>query len=128
MEKRSSNWFPYSFGVKDLPDIEEKKSDETRDLSKIPQEQKSKSSAPSPRPSNCQEIYPEDRLADDLGMDSLSIAELLIWLDEEFEVSDVEVSEVKTLADVILLLGKTTVKTEEPPLSEQWIDSNRPLT
>ena len=120
----------YSFWRKDLPDIEDKKSDETRDLSKIPQEQKSKiirSFSLAFKLSG--DLSPEDRLADDLGMDSLSIAELLIWLDEEFEVSDVEVSEVKTLADVILLASgaNKSVKTEEPPLSEQWIDSSRPL-
>ena len=76
-----------------------------------------------------EEVSPGDRLADDLGMDSLSIAELLIWLDEEFEVSDVEVSELRTLADVILLASGTNkeVKTEEPPLTDQWVDSNRPL-
>ena len=50
-------------------------------------------------------------------------------MDEEFEVSDVEVSEVKTLADVILLASGSnkSVKAEEPPLSDQWIDSSRPL-
>ncbi|MBT7854689.1 MAG: LysM peptidoglycan-binding domain-containing protein, partial [Opitutae bacterium] len=74
-------------------------------------------------------LSPSDRLADDLGMDSLSIAELLIWLDEEFEVSDVEVSEVRTLADVILLASGANkqVKTEEAKLAEQWVDPNRPL-
>ena len=110
----------YSFWRKDLPDIEDKKSDETRDLSKIPQEQKSKIIRSFSKAFKLSgDLSPEDRLDDDLGMDSLSIAELLIWLDEEFEVSDVEVSEVKTLADVILLASGTnkSVKSEEPPLS-----------
>ena len=120
----------YSFWHKDLPEIKIMESDESGDLSNIPQEQKSKIIRSFSKAFNLSvDLSPDDRLADDLGMDSLSIAELLIWLDEEFEVSDVEVSEVKTLADVILLASgaNKSVKTEEPPLSNQWIDPNRPL-
>jgi len=53
----------------------------------------------------------------------------LIWLDEEFEVSDVEVTEVQSLADVILLASGVNkqVKAEEAKLAEQWVDPDRPL-
>ena len=75
------------------------------------------------------DLSPGDRLADDLGMDSLSIAELLIWLDEEFEVSGVEVTEVRTLADIdpFGIRNQQTVQTKEAKLTDQWIDPNRPL-
>jgi len=120
----------YSFWRQDLPETEVRKADETGDLSNIPDEQKNEVIQSFRKAFNLgEDLSPDDRLADDLGMDSLSIAELVIWLDEEFEVSDVEVSEVRTLADVILLASGTNkeVKTEEPPLADQWIDPKRPL-
>jgi acyl-CoA synthetase (AMP-forming)/AMP-acid ligase II/1-acyl-sn-glycerol-3-phosphate acyltransferase/acyl carrier protein len=120
----------YSFWRKDVPEIEVRKTDETDDLSNIPDKQKNEVIRSFRKAFHMgDEVSPGDRLADDLGMDSLSIAELLIWLDEEFEVSDVEVSELRTLADVILRASGTNkeVKTEEPPLADEWVDSNRPL-
>ena len=46
-------------------------------------------------------ISPDTRLGDDLGIDSLTIAELLIWLDREFEVHDVELSELITVGSLM---------------------------
>lgn len=46
-------------------------------------------------------ITPETRLGDDLGIDSLTVAELLIWLDREFEVHDVELSELFTVGSLM---------------------------
>lgn len=46
-------------------------------------------------------ITPETRLGDDLGIDSLTIAELLLWLDREFEVHDVELSELLTVGSLM---------------------------
>ena len=46
-------------------------------------------------------LTPETRLGDDLGIDSLTTAELLIWLDREFEVHDVELSELLTVGSLM---------------------------
>jgi acyl-CoA synthetase (AMP-forming)/AMP-acid ligase II/1-acyl-sn-glycerol-3-phosphate acyltransferase/acyl carrier protein len=46
-------------------------------------------------------LTPETRLGDDLGIDSLTTAELLIWLDREFEVNDVELSELLTIGSLM---------------------------
>lgn len=120
----------YSFWRKDLPEVQVRETEGLGDLSDIPDKQKNEVIQSFRKAFHMgEELSPGDRLADDLGMDSLSIAELLIWLDEEFEVSDVEVSELRTLADVILLASGTNkeVKTEELPLADEWVDSNRPL-
>jgi acyl-CoA synthetase (AMP-forming)/AMP-acid ligase II/1-acyl-sn-glycerol-3-phosphate acyltransferase/acyl carrier protein len=124
------NLVSYSFWRKDLPEIQVRETEEVGDLSTIPDLQKDEIIESFRKAFNLgEDLSPSDRLADDLGMDSLSIAELLIWLDEEFEVSDVEVTEVQSLADVILLASGVNkqVKTEEAKLVEQWVDPNRPL-
>jgi long-chain-fatty-acid--[acyl-carrier-protein] ligase len=46
-------------------------------------------------------VTTESKLGDDLGMDSLTIAELLVWLDREFEVNDLELSEIVSVGSLI---------------------------
>ena len=46
-------------------------------------------------------IRTDQRLGADLGIDSLNIAELVAWLDEEFDVTDVELPELNTVADLM---------------------------
>jgi long-chain-fatty-acid--[acyl-carrier-protein] ligase len=46
-------------------------------------------------------ISSETQLGEDLGMDSLTMAELLVWLDREFEVHDLELSELLTVGSVM---------------------------
>ena len=41
------------------------------------------------------------KLGDDLGIDSLTMAELLVWLDREFEIHDVELSELITVGSLM---------------------------
>ena len=94
------NLVSYSFWRKDLPKIQTRETEEVGDLSNIPDKQKEEIIESFGQAFDLgKDLSPGDRLADDLGMDSLSIAELLIWLDEEFEVSDAEVTEVRTLTD-----------------------------
>ncbi len=50
-------------------------------------------------------ITPETRIGDDLGIDSLTTAELLVWLDREFEVHDVELSELLTVGSLMRAAG-----------------------
>jgi long-chain-fatty-acid--[acyl-carrier-protein] ligase len=42
-------------------------------------------------------LRPESDLADELGLDSLAVAELLLWLDSEYSVTDLDLSELVTV-------------------------------
>lgn len=73
----------------------------------------------------------ESQLGDDLGLDSLTVAELLIWLDREFEAHDIELSELTTVGSVVKAaagqLGSKTPKVEyRPPESWRNAAHNRP--
>jgi len=46
-------------------------------------------------------LTPETKLGDDLGLDSLTMAELLMWLDREFEAHDVELAELLSVGSLI---------------------------
>lgn len=54
------------------------------------------------------EVTEESSLANDLGFDSLDVVELTINVEKEFriDISDDEVSEVKTVKDVIDVVEK----------------------
>lgn len=68
------------------------------------------------------QIKPSMRLGDDLGMDSLMIAELLVWLEEEFAVTGIELPELQSVSSVIKLSSKVALSgqvdsyTEAPAL------------
>lgn len=47
-----------------------------------------------------QELQANQKLSEDLGLDSLAIAELITWLHDELERSDVELAELKTVNSV----------------------------
>lgn len=56
------------------------------------------------------EITEESRLKEDLGIDSLASMQLILDMEQKFNihVEDEEVMEIETVADVIALLGKKT--------------------
>jgi len=68
----------------------------------------------------------ETQLGDDLGLDSLTVAELLLWLDREFEAHDIELSELVTVGSVLRAaagqLGSKTPK-QEHRVPEVWFTS-----
>lgn len=47
------------------------------------------------------ELTDETQLGDDLGLDSLTVAELLLWIDREFEVNDIELSDIISVGSVL---------------------------
>ncbi len=72
------------------------------------------------------------KLDEDLGLDSLTRSELLLWLDDEYEVSDVEITEIKTVGDLVLVVleGARNISNDSPEkkaLLENWIDEDRPI-
>ena len=58
------------------------------------------------------EITPEARLIDDLGMDSLDAVELAIAAERQFEVAIAEeqVAQLKTVADILALVQRLADK------------------
>ena len=56
------------------------------------------------------EITPETRLAEDLGMDSLDLVDLTLWIDADLDVADVisdhETEGLFTVADVMAVVRK----------------------
>lgn len=56
-----------------------------------------------------QAIYPEMNLSTDLGLDSLDIAEVILFLQDQFDVQGIPVDEVDTVAKVMALAAKQVV-------------------
>ena len=62
------------------------------------------------------------KLAEDLGMDSIAKAEILVWLDEEHEVGDADLQELQTISDVLAFAGglveSVETEKEKDPVSQ----------
>jgi long-chain-fatty-acid--[acyl-carrier-protein] ligase len=48
------------------------------------------------------EIHPDQKLGEDLGIDSLRMLEVINWLEQEFGVQDIETDSLTTVLDVML--------------------------
>ena len=76
------------------------------------------------------EITAKMRLSEDLSMDSIDTTEAMIWLEDEYDVSGLEVADLKTVADVMLLAsGDTTTQKDDEAIKTPpaWDDlSPRP--
>lgn len=73
------------------------------------------------------EIADADRLANDLGIDSLDKAELLVWLDKEFGFGQVPPDALATVYDVLLAAcGETGGGAVNiPPAPKRWFRQDR---
>lgn len=60
----------------------------------------------------CEEILPEHRLHDDLGLDSLNMVELMVELEEQFNIeldeSDLDPAKLQTVKQIYALVAKYT--------------------
>ncbi|MBU1163287.1 MAG: AMP-binding protein [Proteobacteria bacterium] len=80
------------------------------------------------------DLKKDQRLAYDLGLDSLAIAEVIAWLEKEFGFSQVDTDSLNTVGDVMLAaMGKGTASDTAPlkPASQKWLaepPSNTMLT
>lgn len=73
------------------------------------------------------EITVDMRLNEDLGLDSLSASELMIWLDEQYETAELELSELLTVEAVIKAAAgikdkDQKVESLEPP--DEWFEKD----
>lgn len=110
------NLVSYSMWGEELPKVAADKTEDQIDLAKIPADiQKKvllKISQMSQQPID--KINPEMNLGIDLGMDSLDSAELLAFLDDNWEISGVPVSELTTVGKLMAIAAKQiTFKPEE---------------
>jgi len=80
------------------------------------------------------DLKKDQRLAYDLGLDSLAVAEVIAWLEKEFGFSQVDVDSLNTVGDIMLAaMGKGVASDTVPlkPASQRWLrepSSNTPLT
>ncbi|MDL1968802.1 MAG: AMP-binding protein [Deltaproteobacteria bacterium] len=80
------------------------------------------------------DIKKNHRLAYDLGLDSLAVAEVIAWLEKEFGFSQVDTDSLNTVGDVMLAAMGRGVSSDTVPLkpaSQKWIrepSSNTQLT
>ena len=80
------------------------------------------------------DIKKDYHLAYDLGLDSLAIAEVIVWLEKEFGFSQVDTDSLNTVGDVMLAaMGKGVTSDTVPlkPASQRWLrepSSNTQLT
>jgi acyl-CoA synthetase (AMP-forming)/AMP-acid ligase II/1-acyl-sn-glycerol-3-phosphate acyltransferase/acyl carrier protein len=79
-----------------------------------------------------EELSPQTLLGEELGIDSLSMAELLVWLDREFEIHDVALHELTSIASVLRIAAGQNIGAKPrpqytPPVSwGQLSDSRSP--
>lgn len=116
-EPESASIIPYTRWQKTLPQPPVRK-DEQLDLTSVPEELREKVFGHIARVAGVQvgSLSVDTQLGDDLGLDSLTVAELLMWLDREFEVHDVELSDIISVGSVLRAalgqLGSTAPKRE----------------
>lgn len=92
----------YKWWTEDIPAVpqaEEEKLDLTEIKPEIIEEVISKVASVSDTPR--EKVTLESKLGEDLGLDSLAIAELVTWLNERFAQSDVEMVEVLSVASLV---------------------------
>ena len=74
-------------------------------------------------------IKPESRLSEDLGADSLRKAEILVWLEEEYFASNVDIAELRTVADVVVAAAGAASHEHRasaaPAIPAGWLDAGR---
>ena len=69
------------------------------------------------------EIAVTDRLAQDLGMDSLAVAGLIVWIEQEFSFSVGTPDSLRTVGDVMLAAsgrGISAVEADLAPVGRRW--------
>ncbi len=121
-----NTYVPYGFwergGAKELPDPEVRRI--AGDVAGIPEGTRRIVLEQLTRLTGRVSLSPGDRLAQDLGLDSLAAAELVIWLEREFGFSGGTPESLVTVGDVILAAGGRGISVLEPelrPASRRWL-------
>ncbi len=77
-----------------------------------------------------EKIKPDARLADDLGIDSLKKTEILIMLEDEYFAVNVEIADIKTVADVMIAASGAAASARAASIQQtpqEWIEPGERL-
>ena len=99
----------YSMWKEELPEVGASQKEEAEiEISSIPAEDPGKGEGKAVRndPNAEDQIEPEMDLAGDLGLDSLDNAEIMTFLDDQFDVTGVPVHELTTVGKVMAIAAK----------------------
>lgn len=70
-----------------------------------------------------EKVKPESRLGDDLGLDSLAAADLLLWLNEKFDARDVEMTEMASVSSIVAAAsGKLSGVVDTYEVPRRWFE------
>jgi len=107
---------PYSVWTRALPKAAHERSDAAAEIEAVPREIVNSVKEELARMRKCapDDITPAASLRNDLGFDSLEMAEVLAWLDARFDKRDVVLADIPTVGAVIrIAAGYTMVAAEE---------------
>lgn len=69
----------------------------------------------------------QSKLSDDIGLDSLSVADLLMWLDSEFSVGDIDISQIVTVSSLVKaamgIVETKELEAEQEEIPSAWLDT-----
>lgn len=120
---------PYTFYSKKLPCVVQRKAESPlHDYDKAKAEKLREKIS---EIAGCDEnqIRDDMRLGYDLGIDSLTLAEIVIWMKDEFDITDVELPDLNTVADIIrAAMGNIPRIADEERKSApaEWNEKDRP--
>lgn len=121
----------YNMWKEDLPHIKTTKQDASFDLAKIPAEIQQKVSYKLSEMAQIPigQINPDMELGTDLGLDSLDTAELLAFLDDQYEVSGVPVGELTTVGKLMGVAAKQVTFGEQAEEEQKDLSKwNQPVS
>jgi acyl-CoA synthetase (AMP-forming)/AMP-acid ligase II/1-acyl-sn-glycerol-3-phosphate acyltransferase/acyl carrier protein len=98
-----------------------------RDLSNVPETTKTLVLKRIQEISGIENLTERDRLAQDIGMDSLSIMELATWVEEEFGVPVEDLDSLQTVGDLVLAAcgqGIGTNEQDSPKITPAWFEGD----
>ena len=134
--KERLNLISYNFWTRKLPEITENVYKKVSDINNIPENIISEVSEEFAKMKKCKpsEISPGMDLRNDLGLDSLEIADVMSWLDDRFEVVDVSLIDLTTVGSVMELVAKiplnkgadSQISNNKFQITNDWTNTNRP--
>lgn len=119
-------FIPYSIWDKKVPKPQKDSLEKLNgyNLAEIPEDIKNNVIKEISRIMECplEDIKPEMLLASDLGMDSLNIAELSVFLQHEYDIENISVKELSTVGRVMAIAAKKVI------IQSEYVEKNISLT
>lgn len=131
-EAPPASYVPYTWweagGMHELPEPDSSRAD-SRMLDEIPAATRELVMSHLREVTGRSRINPDDQLSRDLGLDSLALVDLAVWIENEFGFPVGDGGGLERVADVLLAArGEfgATVPTELKPVPTAWFDHNGP--